>query len=114
MEIRSINIGQEMQKLMTTTIDEKTNIDFKEVFEQATKEKDNEKIKEACEEVESYMIYQLFKQMKKSTTWGETLIPKGDYEQVFEDYLTKSQTEEMVKAGGIGLADMMYKQLSRK
>lgn len=114
MEIRSINIGQEMQSLMSTTIEQKTDVDFKEVLEQATQKQDDKQIREACEEVENYMIYQLFKQMKKSTTWGERLIPKGDFEETFEDYLTQYQAKEMTKAGGIGLADMMYKQLSGK
>ncbi len=114
MDIRLVGIGQEMQELMTSTVEQKTDTEVQEILENVTKEKDDKQLKKACQEVESYMIYRLFKQMKQSTTWGERLIPKGDYEEVFEDFLTKTQAEEMTKAGGIGLADMMYQQLSRQ
>lgn len=86
---------------------------FQEVLEKAMTEKDDKKLKEACQEVEAYMLSSLFKQMKQSTEMGERLIPKSDYEEMFEEQLIDEQCKSMTKAGGIGLADSMYKQMTR-
>lgn len=85
---------------------------FEESFQKAIDQQDHKKLKEACEQVETYMITSIFKQMKKSTEMGERLIPKGDYEEMFEDYMIEEQCKYLTQAGGIGLADMMYKQMS--
>lgn len=85
---------------------------FEETLQNAIQSKDDKKLKEACEQVETYMITSIFKQMKKSTELGERLLPKGDYEEMFEDYMIEEQCKNLTKAGGIGLADMMYKQMS--
>ena len=59
------------------------------------------------------MLTSIFKQMKASTKIGETLVEKGDYEEMFEDYLVEEQCKQMTEAGGIGLAKMMYEQMSK-
>ena len=84
--------------------------DQKESGTTISKEED-ETLLNACKEMENYFLSSIFKQMKASTTWGESLIEKGDYEEMFEDYLTDAQCKEMVDAGGIGLAQMLYKQM---
>ena len=99
-----------MTKMMATS---KNGSEFEEVMAQAIESKDNEEIKKACDEMETHFITSIFKQMKASVRTDESLIPKGDYEEMFEDYLTEEQAKEMVQAGGIGLSDMMYKQLTR-
>lgn len=85
---------------------------FQEALEKAMIEKDDKKLKEACEEVEAYMLSSLFKQMKKSTEMGERLIPKSDYEEMFEEQVIDEQCKNMAKAGGVGLAESMYKQMT--
>ncbi len=85
---------------------------FEDALAQAVQNQDDKALKEACEEVETYMLTTLFKQMKASTKMGETLIEKGDYEETFEDFLVEEQCKQMVQVGGIGLADMMYKQMA--
>ena len=86
--------------------------DFSATLEEAIASEDKKKLKEACEQVETYMLTTIFKQMKSSTELGERLIEKGDYEEMFEDQMIDEQCKNMVKAGGIGLADMMYKQMA--
>lgn len=85
---------------------------FEEALQTALESNDDKKLKEACEQVETYMLKSIFKQMKKSTELGERLLPKGDYEEMFEGYMIDEQCKNLTKAGGIGLADMMYKQMS--
>ena len=52
--------------------------------------------------------------MRASTKMGEGIITKGQHEEIFEDMLIEEQSKESTKAGGIGLADMLYKQLSKE
>lgn len=99
-------------KLQSNMISEPN--DFKEQLEVALNGDNNEELKEACDTMEKYMLSQIFKQMKASTKLGEGIIEKGDYEETFEDYLVQAQTEEMVKAGGVGLSKMMYESLTRR
>lgn len=112
MNINSITSSQSIKDTMQMTQNLNQGIDFEETLQKAMAEKDDKKLKEACEQVETYMLTSIFKQMKESTKMGEELMPKGDYEEMFEDQLIEKQCESMVKAGGIGLADMMYKQMS--
>ncbi|MGL4344254.1 MAG: rod-binding protein [Cellulosilyticaceae bacterium] len=87
---------------------------FSSALESAVAQKDDKALMEACKDVETYMISTIFKQMKKSTEMGESLIPKGDYETMFESNMVDEMAKNMTNAGGIGLAKMMYEQMSRK
>jgi len=107
----SLLTGQEMFKVNKGKEAEKS---FEQILGKAQLNKDDEKLKEACREMEAYFIQQLFKTMKTSTQLGEGIITKGQHEEIFEDMLIEEQSKEATKAGGIGLADMLYKQLSKE
>lgn len=101
--------------IATNIKDSSYGADFENVLSQAIESKDNADIKEACDKMEEYFITSIFKQMKASINRDEnSLIPKGDYEEMFEGQMIELQAAEAVKAGGIGLADMMYKELTRE
>ena len=77
--------------------------------------KESESLKKACEQVEIYFLSEVLKQAQK-TTWEDeenALIPKGDYEKTFEDFLTQERAAMITKQQSIGLAEVLYKQLSR-
>ncbi|WP_069998888.1 rod-binding protein [Cellulosilyticum sp. I15G10I2] len=112
MEINSLQFNPILGQQITSKIEQEQTKDFDAIFEQAAREQDDKALKDACVKLESYMLSQLFKQMKKSMVSEDGLIPKGDYEKTFEDYIINNQSEDMAKAGGIGLADMMYKQMT--
>ena len=59
------------------------------------------------------MLGMVFKQMKESMLQDdeEALIPEGDYTNTFEDMMMNTFADNMVKAGGIGLSDQLYKQI---
>lgn len=86
--------------------------DFNEALQKAIEEQDTEEIKDGCKQLESYMLAEIFKQMKKSMCTGDTLLGKGDYEEMFEDTMIETMCESMVESGGIGLADFMYRQIT--
>ncbi len=111
MDIGSLQFNPSFHKEMISKAEEEKTKDFDAVFKKAMDNQDDKALKDACVQLESYMISQLFKQMKQSMISEEGLIPKGDYEKAFEDFKINHQSESMAKAGGIGLAEMMYKQM---
>ena len=112
MDISSIDLGNTLTSQLQLQKVQGEGKDFETVLSEAVESKDDKALKEACKEIEQYMLSSIFKQMKASTQTGERLIEKGDYEEMFEDYLVDEQCKTMCEAGGVGLADMMYKQLS--
>lgn len=113
MDINAINPGSLLTQQLTMQKQQGDEKDFEASLEEAMASKDDKALKEACDQVEQYMLSTIFKQMKASTVTGESLVPKGDYEKMFEDYLVDEQCKTMTAAGGVGLSDMMYKQLSQ-
>lgn len=102
------------QDILKVHKEENADISFEKLLENAKLSQDEEKLKEACREMEAYFIQHMFKTMRASTQLGEGIIPKGHHEEIFEDMLIEEQSKEATKAGGIGLADMLYKQMSRE
>lgn len=113
MEISGISNILDLQKQVATqAVDPSETKDFEAILTEAMEKQDNEELKEACDELEGYMLSMMFKQMKSSMLSGDSLIAKGDYESMFEDTYINNLCDEMVKAGGIGLSDAMYKQMT--
>ena len=111
MEISSIQSVVDLQKKLTTDNNQVATTDFSDALQKALEENNTEELKEGCKEIESYMLSYVFKKMKSSMLTGDTYIEKGDYEEMFEDNMIEAVCKEMVEAGGIGLADSMYKQM---
>ncbi|MCJ2163183.1 MULTISPECIES: rod-binding protein [unclassified Pseudodesulfovibrio] len=73
---------------------------------------EQEQLKEACKSFEAVFIGKLWQQMKDS-------VPKEGYlhskqEDSYMSMFDKEFSEKMADAGGIGLADMIYAQLSQR
>lgn len=115
MEISSVSsLLSRQQDLATSASQEATGEDFKNALNAAIESQDDTALKESCNELEAFMLSMVFKQMKKSMLSDEdedALIPKGDYTKTFEDTMINAVAEQMVEAGGIGLSDMLYKQI---
>lgn len=67
------------------------------------------KLREACEGFESVFLSQLFGEMRKTVPKDGML--HGQYEDQYYSIFDKAMCDQMSKSGGIGLADMMYRQL---
>lgn len=74
----------------------------------AQKEK---KLREACEGFESIFIQKMWEEMRK--TLPKSTLMHGREEQFWQGMYDQELAKKMTSAGGIGLADMMYAQLSR-
>ncbi len=70
------------------------------------------KLRESCEGFESIFLQKMWEQMRKNVSKEGYLHSKDEeaYQSMFDVELCK----KMASAGGIGLADMLYEQLSQK
>lgn len=75
------------------------------------KDKDDEKLRKTCQEMESVFLNMMLTQMR-STVPKSGLIGTRQ-EELFQSMMDTETTRNMAKAGGIGLADLMYRQLSQ-
>ena len=113
MEISGISSLLGMQQDVAKASSQKTGEDFKDLLAKAAENNDDTELKEACDQLESYMLSMVFKQMKESMLQDDenALIPKGDYTSTFEEMMINNIADKMVEAGGIGLSDQLYKQM---
>jgi flagellar protein FlgJ len=86
---------------------------FEDVLKKAAEEKDDKALKEACQEFEAYFIHQLFKEMRRTIQSGG-LIEKSQGEEIFQEMLDEEYAKNASKSDGIGLANMLYKQLKSR
>lgn len=87
---------------------------FKQTLDNAINSGQDDELKEACTEFESYFLNMMFKSMRKIVVSNGGIFGKSNAEKIFQDMLDEQMTDKMAKQGGIGLANMMYKQLSRQ
>lgn len=70
----------------------------------------NQKLKETVQQFEAILIKRMLSQMRASAralSSGET---SGD-RRIYEDWQDEMMAKEMSKGGGIGLAEVLYRQL---
>jgi len=70
------------------------------------------KLREACQGFESVFISNLFAKMRATVPKDGLL--HGHYEDQYYSMFDKAMSDKMAADGGIGLADMMYRQLKGK
>lgn len=71
----------------------------------------NDELKEACRDFEAIFIKQMLDSMKK-TVPENSLMKSGMAEDIFEDMLYQEYASIISKSGDLGIAEMVYKQLS--
>lgn len=71
----------------------------------------NDELKEACRDFEAIFIKQMLDSMKK-TVPENSLMKSGMAEDIFEDMLYQEYASIISKSGDLGIAEMLYKQLS--
>ncbi|MDR2939940.1 MAG: rod-binding protein [Clostridiales bacterium] len=91
-------------------INEETN--FKQKLEAAKKLEDDNGLKEACTEMESYFINYLFKVMRGTVNREGSFIKPSMATETYEDMMYEEVSKVYARAGGIGLSGMLYKQMS--
>ena len=95
------------------TAKNKTNSDFVKKMAEATGDNSSQKkLKGACVEFEAMFLNLMYGEMRKSVNEQDGLLPKTQAEKIMQSMLDEELTKNMAKAGGVGLADVLYKQLS--
>lgn len=92
---------------------EQKNTDFKSILEGIKPGQDDEKLKAACQEMESIFVYEMLKQMRAAIPKGG-LIPEGTGENIYRDMLDEEYSKIIAKSkDSLGLSDLLYQQLKR-
>lgn len=89
---------------------------FQIALENATKSGEDKKLRQACNDFESYFIKMMFNSMRKTTFASEnSFFSKSNAQNIFEDMLYEEYGNIIANGNnGLGLSDMLYKQLSSK
>lgn len=81
---------------------------------QLKQEDDSEKLKETCKEFESIFINQMLKQARSATAQIGGSEEKSNAREIYESMQDEEMAKTMAEGKGIGLAQELYKQLSRR
>ncbi len=111
MDVGSVNSKNTFDTVQATRTSS-TEDDFAKRLKAAAEKGDSAQLKQVCHEFESIFISMMYKQMKAT-------VPKSDYlgsDTATELYnsMLDDQLVEISSQRGIGLADVMYKQLAKQ
>ena len=70
-------------------------------------------IRLAAEAFESYFLQIMFREMRRTTLDEGGLFPRSNAERIFTDMLDEEIAKSAAAGRGIGLADMIYQQMTR-
>ena len=84
---------------------------FQNALDIAMENKDKAQLRKACVAFEGYFVQMMLRQMRKSVDSSGGLFPKSQAEQIFEEMLDEQISKSVAEGRGIGLSDVMYKQL---
>ncbi|WP_051412029.1 rod-binding protein [Halonatronum saccharophilum] len=96
----------------------KVKNDFKNILNQEVEKgqkssSKDEDLKKVSQEFESIFLSMMFKQMRDAG-FKSDLLDSGLSREVFEDMYYDKVAEEASKQGGLGIAELVYQQLSNK
>ena len=73
--------------------------------------KEDKALKAACKSFEAMFINMMYREMR-STVHEDSLFGEDNATKIFEYMRDSELSKQMAEAGGIGLGDMLYRQLS--
>lgn len=74
----------------------------------------DEKLRAVCQDFEAFFLYQLMKEMHNTVNESE-FMHGGRAEEIFRDMMYDEMSRKMAKVNGgpLGIANMLYQQLTR-
>lgn len=110
----SINsVGAEAMASVGYTATSFESDSFQSVLDSMVANGDEEGLKQACIDFESYFLNMMMKTMRNTISYDEDgLFSKSSAEETFQEMLDEELMNNAASTGGFGIADMMYKQLS--
>jgi flagellar protein FlgJ len=74
-------------------------------------DKKDKELKEACKGFEAMFLSMMYKEMR-ATVPEDKLFGESNGQKIFQDMRDSELMKNVAESGGVGLADMMYRQLS--
>jgi len=87
---------------------------FKQAFESAENFGTDKELMEACQEFEAYFLQTMYKAMRKTVDTSGSFVPKSQAQEIFEEMLDEETCKTTARTGSFGLANFLYKQMSRE
>ncbi|QGT99703.1 hypothetical protein SYNTR_1110 [Candidatus Syntrophocurvum alkaliphilum] len=113
MKINSSLINTKINNIQSDSQSKNTKSEFKKLLNTEI-EKDNKKeLYKACQDLESVFVNKMFDSMR-ATIPRTDLMGNSFGLDVFESMLYEEYSKKISKQGSIGIADILYKQLSGK
>jgi flagellar protein FlgJ len=111
------NVGSKsVNNIISSTVqssEKNSDSSFEAKLRSAMENKDDKQLKEACQEFEGVMLGMLYKQMKATVPKSEFM--EGDSStEILQSMLDDELVNVASKRSSLGIADIMYKQLSRQ
>ena len=85
--------------------------DFDRIVQDLIRDKKEQELKEACQELEAVFLNKVMDAMRATIVHSD-LVKRGFATDVWESMLYEQYSKDISKTGSIGLAQMLYKQLS--
>ena len=98
--------------LAINKVEEGENKKFESILQEVTSSKQEKELKVACQNFEALFLNMIFKSMRNTIQKSE-FMADSFATNMYEDMLYEKFSEEAAKDRGIGLGDMLYKQLSK-
>lgn len=101
------------QTAQTTAFSEKLQQECNKLATSGTQKSEQEqlKLKKTCQDMESVFINLMLSNMRNTVQRSE-LLPESTGEKIMRSMLDQEMATKMSKAGGIGLAQLLYEQLT--
>ncbi|MGE5390992.1 MAG: rod-binding protein [Deltaproteobacteria bacterium] len=93
------------------SVEESRNNKFESIIKNKLSDKDQKKLYEACQELEAVWLSKVMETMRNSIDRSD-FIPRSFADETFESMLYDEYAKSMSKTGQIGIAEMLYKQLT--
>lgn len=92
-------------------LQKKADVRQQHVVNTASATRIDKELKEACKGFEGMFLGMMYKQMR-ATVPENTLFGESNGQKIFRDMYDQKLMDNIAEGGGIGLADMLYRQLA--
>jgi len=112
MDVSGISNNIDSNTTITTAKDKTMDDSFEKLLKDAVAKNDEQSLKKVCNQFEGIMLNMMYKEMK-ATVQKSDLLPDDSAKDIFDSMLDDELMQEASKERSLGLADVLFKQLSK-
>ena len=113
MDISSLSNMQMQNANLMRTAGSDESVDFERLMEEALQSGDTSDIRNAAQEMESHFINQMFQAMRRTVPEPQGIFAESNAQRIWQEMLDEETAKNLSRAGGMGIADAIYEQLTR-